>query len=159
MKKLFILIAGLLMITAISFGQAELVVKKSQNHASFNIENMSSVFITKDDSLSYNEFKVILQEKNKLQFYTMSVKMAGTSTEITDTTNALVRSMLYAGYGDVMTVVLDTVDWAMTTADTTFLFQDVTTGTDADYLYLINRVMEDSTNMTINLVEIKVTDK
>lgn len=159
MKKLLILIALMFTMLATSHGQANLVVKESQSYAAFNIASMSPAFVTQSDSLSYNEFAMILEEKKQLQFYTLSVGVEGTSTETSDTTSALMRSILYAGYGNVMKVALDTVDWAMTTADTTFQFQDVSTGTDADYLFLRNKVMEDSTSITVKLVELKVTNK
>src|SRR6056297_645968 len=137
MKKVLYFAMALVIATLMG---CESRVDKTQSDVYVDLDRQySSEALTLSDSLEDNHFDFDLTSKDRLQLYTFVMKWEeGAVTETGDTTSEDITTYLKYSYDEDTYFNLDTATWAITTADTTLLIQDVSTGTDAPFLRVYN---------------------
>jgi len=161
MKRLISVFFIMAFVMSLAYSQAKYNVKKSDTFLPNLEAEMSTSYKLLSDSLDNQEIILNIGDKEVLQFYSVAIDIDTVSTS--DRTaksyeeNAVI-CLLQKSYDGVTWTTLKTVNF-FATADTVFVHQDVTTGTDAPYLKIKNTCNQDSTSVNLIGVDLKLTNK
>ena len=164
MRKIFTLLAVLVVAAGFALNaQQRATVKVADNEYTVKFPVLSTDVM--NDSLAY-VYKVFdLTKKKKVQYYTVPVYVDTTSHDAVDSTE-YATILLQESFDNVTWDNLDTVKYYGIAGDSTFKFQDITTGTSAPWLRVkfgpltsdsVNISVESTTNCCSSIRESKST--
>jgi hypothetical protein len=155
MKKFAIIL--FLVAFAITAVNAQLQVKRGDNFLPNLEADMSTSYKLLNDSLDAHQVVFNIGDKQVLQLYSIAVDL-DTILMPAVLVKKHVICLLEKSYDGSNWSTLKTVNY-YGTADTTFIHQDVSTGTDAPYLRVRNTMSNDSSSINLISLDAKFTDK
>jgi pyruvate dehydrogenase complex dehydrogenase (E1) component len=135
MKKLLSLLAAFVLAAGFALNAQDKTILKVPEGTHF-VKFAQSTTDVVDDSLATVEKIFDLSKKKKVQYYTIPVYVDSTSTSESDGVNDYQTILLQESFDNITYSNLDTVNY-YGGADSTFNFQDISTGTSAPYLRVL----------------------
>jgi hypothetical protein len=155
MKRFVIIL--FLVAFAMTAVNAQKQVKRGDNYLPNLEAEMSTSYKLLNDSLDANQVVLNIGDKQVLQLYSISLDIDTVS--VSSVLNKInVICLLEKSYDGSNWSTLKTVNF-YATADTTFVHQDVSTGTDAPFLRIKQTCNQDSVSVNLIAIDAKFTDK
>jgi hypothetical protein len=151
MRKIFTLLAVLVVAAGFALNaQQKATVRVADNDYLVKFPVLSTDVMNDSASYIYKVFD--LSNKKKVQYYTIPVYVDTTSHDAVDSTEYAVI-LLQESFDNVTWANLDTANYYGIAGDSTFNFQDITTGTSAPWMRVkFGPLTSDSVNISVDQV-------